>query len=232
MKTQVVFYIFLFSCVAIAPTAHFYSSKGRAAYILLMAALLIGIVAYSQFNAALHPIPKLWEAGFLVANLAGAIVSVGALVFIYVSAAVAAENEAEKAREESEHLLHIILPVPIAERLKTDPGTAADQFSPVSIIFADIVGFTTMAARLTPEALVKWLDEIVGAMDDLAQEFGVEKIKTIGDAWMGAAGVPEPCEDHAERIADLALAMLNETRRIAELTNRVWVWYGKSTSLI
>ena len=82
MKTQVVFYIFLFSCVAIAPTAHFYSSKGRAAYILLMAALLIGIVAYSQFNAALHPIPKLWEAGFLVANFAGAIVSVGALVFI------------------------------------------------------------------------------------------------------------------------------------------------------
>ena len=108
----------------------------------------------------------------------------------------------------SEALLLNILPAPIAARLKAQPGVIADSFDEVTVLFADIVGFTSLSARETPEALVEMLDEIFSEFDLIAERRGLEKIKTIGDAYMVAAGIPTPCADHAARGAEMALDMV------------------------
>ena len=110
-------------------------------------------------------------------------------------------------QEKSERLLLNILPAPIAERLKATGGTIADGFADASVLFADIVGFTPLSATLSPAKLVDVLNALFYAFDRLAETHGVEKIKTIGDAYMVCAGLPEPAADHAERIARMALGM-------------------------
>ncbi|MCU1353893.1 MAG: guanylate cyclase [Acidimicrobiales bacterium] len=110
-------------------------------------------------------------------------------------------------RERSEALLRNVLPEPIAERLKSRPGVIADHFDDVTVVFADIVGFTPLSATMAPADLVAMLNRVFVAFDQLAEALGVEKIKTIGDAYMAVAGLPEPCVDHAARAAHLALAM-------------------------
>jgi class 3 adenylate cyclase len=99
------------------------------------------------------------------------------------------------------------LPEEIFNQLKQDQGAIAQQFNEVTIMFADLVGFTPLSARLKPIELVNLLNQIFSTFDELAQQFGLEKIKTIGDAYMVAAGLPTPRIDHAEAIADMALAM-------------------------
>ncbi len=112
-------------------------------------------------------------------------------------------------RDRSEALLRNILPDPIVRRLNAGELTIADHFAEVSILFADLVGFTPAAARMTPEHLVEKLNRIFTGFDQLAQRLGVEKIKTIGDAYMAVAGLPEPRPDHAEAIAHFAIGMLD-----------------------
>ena len=110
-------------------------------------------------------------------------------------------------QEKSERLLRNILPEEIANQLKQNQGAIAEQFNEVTILFADLVGFTPLSARLTPIELVNLLNEIFSTFDELAQQLGLEKIKTIGDAYMVAAGLPIPRADHAEAIAQMGLAM-------------------------
>jgi class 3 adenylate cyclase len=112
-------------------------------------------------------------------------------------------------RDRSEALLRNILPEPIVQRLNAGELTIADSFSDVSILFADLVNFTAAAARMTPERLVGKLNRIFTGFDKLAMQFGVEKIKTIGDAYMAVAGLPEPRPDHAEAVAHFAVGMLD-----------------------
>lgn len=109
--------------------------------------------------------------------------------------------------EQSDGLLRNILPDEIADRLKTSGEMIAEEFDSTSILFADVAGFTPMSAEMTPAAIVALLNEIFTGFDDLVEERGLEKIKTIGDAYMVASGVPVPRSDHAEVICDLALAM-------------------------
>ncbi len=113
--------------------------------------------------------------------------------------------EAERAR--SERLLRNILPGPIAERLKNSQEPIADHYDEVSILFADLVGFTRMSTTLPPEELVAFLNGVFTEFDRIGDRFRLEKIKTIGDAYMAVAGVPEPRADHLEAIADAALAI-------------------------
>ena len=113
----------------------------------------------------------------------------------------------EQERERSERLLLNVLPAPIAERLKTDPAPIADRFPEASVLFADIVGFTELSAGMAPEDLVTLLNDLFTAFDHVADRHGLEKIKTIGDAYMCVSGVPVPHPDHLERIADAALEM-------------------------
>jgi adenylate cyclase len=121
-------------------------------------------------------------------------------------------------RQQSEALLLNILPAPIAERLKASPEVIADSFEAVTVVFADIVGFTTLSTKITPEELVRMLDGIFTEFDRLADERGLEKIKTIGDAYMVAAGLPVPCADHAIRAAHMALDMIAALARFDERT--------------
>ncbi|BCH22524.1 adenylate cyclase [Mesorhizobium sp. L-8-10] len=120
--------------------------------------------------------------------------------------------EAEKRR--ADLLLHAILPGQVVSRLQDGEEVIADRFEEVSILFADIVGFSAIAARLQPSELVDRLDGMFSKFDLLAQEHRVEKIKTIGDAYMAACGVPEPASDHADRIVALGKSMLDSLRNM------------------
>jgi adenylate cyclase len=117
-------------------------------------------------------------------------------------------------QEKSERLLLNILPASIAERLKQDPGIIADRFPDVTVIFADIVGFTPLSAQIPPEALVALLDEVFTRFDMLAENYGLEKIKTIGDAYMVVSGLPISRDDHAEAAAHMALDMQQVIREL------------------
>jgi adenylate cyclase len=113
-------------------------------------------------------------------------------------------------QERSERLLLNVLPEPIAERLKAGESDIADSASEVGVLFADIAGFTPMAESMSPREIVRMLDEIFSAFDRLALQHQVEKIKTIGDAYMAASGLLESSPDHADDLARLALDMREE----------------------
>jgi adenylate cyclase len=106
-----------------------------------------------------------------------------------------------------------VLPRAIADRLKEDGGIIAERFEEVTVLFADVAGFTPLAGKMEPEAVVELLNELFTRFDALAESQGLEKIKTIGDAYMVAGGLPTPRPDHAEAIAEMALRM----REVAEL---------------
>ena len=111
------------------------------------------------------------------------------------------------AQAKSDRLLHNILPSPIVARLQETPTTIADYFPEATVLFADLVDFTHLATHFPVIEVVATLNTIFSWIDDLVAERGLEKIKTIGDAYMVAGGVPVPRADHAEAIADLALAL-------------------------
>jgi class 3 adenylate cyclase len=119
--------------------------------------------------------------------------------------------QAEQTR--AEHLLLNILPRPIAERMKKGEVNIADQHPDVSVLVADLVGFTTLAAHIGPDQVVYLLNEIFSGFDVLTEKHGLEKIKTIGDAYMAAGGLPLPRPDHAEAIAELALDLMAEIEK-------------------
>jgi adenylate cyclase len=111
------------------------------------------------------------------------------------------------AQERVEALLLNILPEEIAQRLQAETTAIADHFDDASILFADVVDFTPLASRLDAREVVGMLDRLFTAFDELVDRYGVEKIKTIGDCYMVAAGVPRPRPDHAQALAGLALEM-------------------------
>jgi class 3 adenylate cyclase len=131
------------------------------------------------------------------------------IVFFYLfyTAILKTENLLNMEYQRSEDLLLNILPESIAQRLKETDEIIADSFSSVTIMFADIVGFTPLASKLDPEVLVNELNILFQKFDNLIEEHGLEKIKTIGDAYMVAGGLPDPGQDHAHKIAELAIAL-------------------------
>jgi class 3 adenylate cyclase len=128
-------------------------------------------------------------------------------------------SELVEEKATSERLLLNVLPAPIAERLKTGENMIVDRFDAVSVMFADIVGFTTVASKTSPEALVTMLNEVFSMFDKLAEQHGLEKIKTIGDAYMVVAGIPQPVADHATAIAHMALDMIAGVEAYAQRSN-------------
>lgn len=143
----------------------------------------------------------------------------GAVLFGVVAyvANIAARAEAAAKREHtrSEKLLANILPQKVAARLK-DEEIIADRYEAASVLFADMAGFTARASDTEPEELVRFLDDVFTRIDGLVETHGLEKIKTTGDAYMVVSGVPNPRPDHAEALADLALAM---REALADLTD-------------
>ena len=137
---------------------------------------------------------------FFVMNLIG----VGSLVFMMVFYFVGQKN---MFQEKSETLLLNILPKEIAAILKNESRTIADQYEQASVLFADMVGFTVLSARLPPVEMVELLNEVFSFFDSLLDKYGVEKIRTIGDSYMVASGVPRGRPDHAQALAHMALEM-------------------------
>ncbi len=125
-------------------------------------------------------------------------------------------SQLEIQRARSDDLLLNILPESIAKRLKDGETAIADHYENVSILFADIVGFTPLAARQSPRQMVVWLNDLYTRFDRAARNCGVERVKTIGDAYMCVAGVPEHCTDHAQRIVRFALAIREEARMFSQ----------------
>ncbi|KSV83651.1 hypothetical protein N184_34670 [Sinorhizobium sp. GL28] len=121
----------------------------------------------------------------------------------------------ENKNRENEELLLNVLPAPIANRLRGGEERIADGFADVTVAFADLVGFTELSSNLPPQDVVRLLNGLFTRFDAAAQELGIEKIKTVGDAYMAVCGLPEPCSDHAERMVRMAIRMIHISREHA-----------------
>ena len=119
-------------------------------------------------------------------------------------------DQLQAEQEKAERLLLNTLPAPIAERMKRGETIIADQHPDVTVLVADLVGFTSLTAHIGPDQVVYLLNEIFSGFDGIAEKHGLEKIKTIGDAYMVAGGIPESRSDHAEAVAELALDLRQE----------------------
>ncbi|MGD9730301.1 MAG: adenylate/guanylate cyclase domain-containing protein, partial [Nitrospiraceae bacterium] len=146
---------------------------------------------------------------------------------VFVSSMKAAEKQLAEANATLESLLENMLPKAIAERLRKEGKTFADGYSKCSVLFADLVGFTRLSTEIKPEELVKLLDEIFSRFDELTAKYGLEKIKTIGDAYMVAGGLPEEREDHAQACVALATDMRSIIREYAGLKVRIGINSGE-----
>jgi adenylate cyclase len=167
--------------------------------------LLLGILGEILFPNADLPV------GFTTTMLALNVIGAGSVAFLLLATFASQRNAALRAlraeQEKSETLLVNILPSSIAERLKVASQAIADHFDSASILFADVVDFTPLSERLPAAEVVGMLDRLFSRFDTLVERHGLEKIKTIGDCYMAAAGVPDPRPDHARRAALLAIDM-------------------------
>jgi adenylate cyclase len=142
----------------------------------------------------------------ILVNHLGAPVVTCLIVFLLASVSNDMAGRLESEHLRSEKLLHAILPIAVAERLK-DGRTTSEAVDPVTVLFADLVGFTAWAERTPAGEVVRKLDDVFGAFDDMAERLGLEKIKTIGDSYMVAGGLPGTFPDHVSAAARLALEM-------------------------
>ena len=173
------------------------------AYLFLLA--LSGLL--QPFLRGSNNLRRELSIAFYVLNLG----AVSSIAFVLLSRFIKQKNEALRLlrleQERSESLLLNVLPKEVAERLKEGNQVIADYYDSASILFADLVGFTPLTAELTPREMVEVLNEVYSRFDSLVEELGVEKIRTIGDNYMVAAGLPRPRKDHAQALARLAMAM-------------------------
>lgn len=180
------------------------------AYLLLA----VGSLAFDASRRPPQPPP-----GVLVASgrtaLVLATLNVAAASAVIFAILAYALNALRGEQSKTDRLLLNILPAAIAERMRTGETTIADSFEEVTILFADVVGFTQLAAARPADQIVRLLNRIFTAFDDLAERWDVEKIKTIGDAYMVASGLPLARDDHAAVVAEVALAMRSAVGRIA-----------------
>ena len=186
----------------------FFSLKHSMIWLLLYLANLVVTVAFDDFfSGRAHQVSNDTRVFFFIMNL-----SVSSLVvFIFAGHFV---TSAVREREKANKLLLNILPRKAARVLKTREGAIAEQYDDVSVLFADIVDFTQYSSVVSPDRLVTKLNEIFFRFDELTEQHGLEKIKTIGDAYMVVGGLPEPKPGHAETMAFLAMDMLSAIKEI------------------
>ncbi len=191
---------------------------------------LVGISAAIDptLSAGAPALPSALVIAFFALNVVGVTTTAYALLQYFIRGREQAlaelahqHRELELEQAKSERLLLNVLPAPVAARLKAEERVIADACPSVSVLFADIVGFTPLSEKLSAEELVELLDRVFARWDALAAEHGVEKIKTIGDAYMVASGIPLPREDHVEAIAEMALDMGPEVASLAIETGLV-----------
>jgi class 3 adenylate cyclase len=184
-----------------------------------LAAMLLGCGTFIHLTrfagVSLYP-PGSWQAREAVfintGNIAFFCFAIAFSFIAFRNHIAVAEEAAREAYAQSQRLLHNILPHKIAERLKSAPEVIADTHASASVLFLDIVDFTPMMERMNPKEMVDLLNDIFSRLDALTLRYGIEKIKTIGDAHMVAAGVPEARGNHAEAIGLFALDALEVVR--------------------
>ncbi len=142
------------------------------------------------------------------------------------------EQALRKEQEKSDQLLLNILPGCIADRLKNDDRSIADGFAEVTVLFADLVGFTEISSIASPQELVELLNHIFSIFDQLSQDYGLEKIKTIGDEYMVAGGLPLPQANHAQAIAQMALAMQKSMEKITFRQQPIFLRIGINSGAV
>jgi guanylate cyclase len=205
-------------------TATMFGFAHKTLWFLGAVAAALAVFAFAHVDAPFTLGPRELELHF-------AFNAIGFTMFLYTSVRYFVDRiDAERARAEG--ILRRVLPAPIVRRLKRSQGVIADHLDRVTVVFADICGFTPLAARLSATQIVELLDTIFTAFDELAAEHGVEKIKTIGDAYMAVAGAPERAADHALRAARLAIAMRAYVQKLAaerdiELSMRIGLHTGE-----
>jgi guanylate cyclase len=172
----------------------------------LFALAFLGAGIAGELTGGMGALPRWFSTTMLALN----VVVGGAVVFTLLAIFA---RQRQDAQERADTLLLNILPRSIADKLKAEPRTIADAFTSASILFADVADFTPMAERLSPVRVVEMLDQLFGHFDDLADRYQVEKIKTLGDCYMAAAGIPQPRTDHARTLALMALNMLDAVRK-------------------
>jgi guanylate cyclase len=186
-------------------------------YVAFVVVFLASGIAGEFIGPVWEPLPVWFTSTMLALNIAvgGAIVFTLLAVFARQRGDALAALRQEQAK--AENLLLNILPRSIADRLRAETRTIADQFSSASILFADVVDFTPLSERLPPDEVVGVLDHLFSHFDVLVDRRGLEKIKTIGDCYMVAAGVPAPRPDHARALALLALDMQAAMRSVDDV---------------
>jgi guanylate cyclase len=186
----------------------FYSARDAIPWFVAFIALTaVSGLAEPIVAANPAPIPVAVQTAFFVLNICG----VALTAYLLLQYAVRARDTALVS---SERLLLNILPKAIADRLKREEGRIAEAHEDVTVLFADVVDFTPFVERTEPARVVAVLDEIFSAFDQLAARHGLEKIKTIGDAYMVVAGLPAPRADHVEAMAEMALDMQADLSRL------------------
>ena len=187
--------------------------------LIVFALPLAGYVWIELFIRGIPPAVAL-DASLLqflkVSNIILSFVCLGMLGSYFSYAVAKTEEDLDLQHEKSEHLLLNILPRKIAARLKETEQVISDRFAETSILFADIVGFTRLSEKILPEELIVILNNYFSEFDKLVDKYHLEKIKTIGDAYMVASGVPEQADDHALRLAAFALEMLEVSKTCNE----------------
>ncbi len=213
-------HLFFFPVIA-AVLAMFSKSETGPARMLLGVCTLGFITSLILRHVDRPLVPVQSTKVLLVMDLA---TSLGALALAFViahslrTATERAEKQVIEEQEKSDRLLLNILPGSIAKRLKEDPDVIADGFNEATVLFADLVGFTPLTEKMNPKEVITLMDKIFSCFDNLSEQFGLEKIKTIGDAYMLAGGLPEPTTDHADAVAKMALAMLDEISKFTTST--------------
>jgi adenylate cyclase len=173
------------------------------AYLILL--VFAGLI--QPFTRQDNPLPPAVVTGFFVLNMCAVSSIVIVILNYFNQQKIEAYRLLRIEQEKAENLLLDMLPKEIAAILKNEKRTIADQFDGASILFADLVGFTTLTASLAPVEMVNLLNQIFTFFDSLVEKYQLEKIRTIGDNYMVAAGVPRPRTDHAQVLASMALEM-------------------------
>ena len=185
-------------------------------YVAYVVVFLGSGIAGEVIGPVWAPVPGWFTSTMLALNIAVGGTVVFTLLAVFASQRRDALAALRREQAKAENLLLNILPRSIADRLKAETQPIADQFGSASILFADVVDFTPWSERLPPAEMVGVLDHLFSVFDDLAERYGLEKIKTIGDCYMVAAGVPTPRPDHARALALMALDMLDAMRSADE----------------
>jgi len=213
---------------------------------MLVAIALFTLVGVRLADAI--PTATIVVAGFLVASagddetttaiaVANVVIVLGGIAFGFIAAfmledlrrgAFLDDRSLDRERIRSDRLLHSILPQDIAARLRRDPSAIAETHD-VTVVFADVVGFTHVAAELPATTVVELLDGLFTQFDALCRQYGVEKIKTIGDAYMAVAGAPRADAAHADAVAEVALGMLDVAARFTRWPGGLQLRIGVSS---